>query len=94
MKESDVEPLFFNGRQRPLSPRAVQYRFALWLCQARIQKSLSVHSLRHTFGTLLYQSTRDLLLVSRALGHRDVKSTVRYAHLSDQVLSKAINRLW
>lgn len=86
--------LFVTRDGRRLSPRGVQYRFAFWLRRARIQKLVSVHSLRHTFGTLLYQATRDLLLVSRALGHRDVKSTLRYAHLGDHILAKAINRIW
>jgi integrase/recombinase XerC len=72
----------------------VQYRFAFWLRRARIRKALSVHSLRHTFGTLLYQATKDLLLVGRALGHRDVKSTQRYAHLGDRLLAKAVNAMW
>ena len=88
------EPLFVTRQGRPLSPRAVQYRFAFWLRRARTRKPLSVHSLRHTFGTLLYQATKDLVLVSRALGHRDIKSTQRYAHLDDYLLAKAIDRMW
>lgn len=92
--EPNGEALFLTRHGRPLSSRAVQYRFALWLRQARIQQPLSVHSLRHTFGTLLYQTTKDLLLVSRALGHRDLKTTLRYARLGEDVLAKAINRIW
>jgi integrase/recombinase XerC len=88
------EALFVTRQGRPLSSRGVQYRFAFWLRRARIQKALSVHSLRHTFGTLLYQATKDLLLVGRALGHRDVKSTQRYAHLGDRLLAKAVNAMW
>lgn len=91
---SNGEAVFVTQQGRPLSPRGVQYRFALWLQRARIRKPLSVHSLRHTFGTLLYRATKDLLLVSRALGHRDVKSTLRYAHLGDHILANAINRMW
>jgi integrase/recombinase XerC len=87
------EPLFASRQGRPLTTRGVQYRFALWLRRARIQKALSVHSLRHTFGTLLYQATRDLVLVSRALGHRDVKSTQRYVHLDDRVIAQAVSRM-
>lgn len=86
--------LFVTRQGRPLSPRAAQYRFAFWLRRARILKALSIHSLRHTFGTLLYQATRDLLLVGRALGHRDVKNTQRYAHLNDHVLATAVNAMW
>lgn len=91
---STGEPLFVGRQGRPLSPRAVQYRFAYWLRRARIRTPLSVHSLRHTFGTLLYQATKDLVLISRALGHREVKSTQRYAHLDDRVLAKAVNTMW
>jgi integrase/recombinase XerC len=72
----------------------VQYRFVFWLRRARIRRALSVHSLHHTLGTLLYQVTRDLVLVSRALGHRDVKSTQPYAHLDDRPVAGALNRLW
>jgi site-specific recombinase XerD len=88
------EAVFVTRQGQPLSPRGVQYRFALWLSRARIQKALSIHSLRHTFGTLLYQTTKDLVLVSHAPGHRDVKSTQRYTHLSDRVLARAVNAMW
>ena len=85
----------FAGRQgRPLSARTVQYRFEFWLRRAGVRRALSVHALRHSFGTLLYQATRDLLLVSRALGHRDVKSAQRYAYLDDRALARAVNGLW
>ncbi len=90
----ESEPLFATQYGRRLSPRSVQYRFALWLQRARIEKRLTVHSLRHGFGALLYQATKDLVLVSRALGHRDIKSTQRYAHLDDRALVRAIDRMW
>ena len=45
-------------------------------------------------AALPYQATKDIVLVSRALGHRDVKSTQRYAHLADRALAKAVNRMW
>jgi integrase/recombinase XerC len=87
-------PVFAGERGGPLSPRAIRYRFAFWLRRARTGRALSVHSLRHTFGTLLYRATKDLVLVSRALGHRDVTSTQRYAHLDDRRLARAVNGLW
>jgi len=87
-------PVFAKRRGGPLSSRAIQYRFVFWLRRARIRRALSIHSLRHTFGTLLYRATKDLVLVSRALGHRDVRSTQRYAHLDDRRLARAVNGLW
>jgi integrase len=38
------------------------------------------HDLRHTFATRLVQSGCDLYKVSKLLGHRDIKTTQRYAH--------------
>jgi integrase len=38
------------------------------------------HDLRHTFATRLVQSGVDLYKVSKLLGHRDIKTTQRYAH--------------
>jgi integrase/recombinase XerC len=87
-------PIFVTNQGTRLSARSVQYRFAFWIRHARIQRPLSVHSLRHTFGTLLYRRTRDLLLVSRALGHRDIRSTQRYAHADDRLLTRAVNGMW
>jgi len=90
---ADLLPMFASSGYRPLSPRGVQYRFGFWLTRSGIRRRLSVHSLRHTFATLLYRATRDLLLVSRALGHRDVRTTQRYAHIEDRLLVRAVNRL-
>lgn len=44
---------------------------------------LTTHSLRHTFATRFYKKTKDLILTSKALRHRDTKSTITYIH-SDQ----------
>jgi integrase/recombinase XerC len=70
--------------------RSIQYRFAVWVAASRIEPRISVDSLRHTFGTLLYRATGDLLLVSRALGHRDIRSTQRYAHVAERRLVEVL----
>ncbi len=38
------------------------------------------HDLRHTFATRLAQAGIDLYMISRLLGHKDVKMTQRYSH--------------
>jgi len=89
----EKRPLFPSREGDVLSSRAVQYRFAFWLARSGIRQRMSVHSLRHTFATLLYRPTGDLPLVNRALGHRDIRSTQRYAHIEDRRLVQARNRL-
>lgn len=55
-------------------------------------KQLSAHELRHTCGTLLYNETRDIYLVSRFLGHSDISITTKiYVHSNLQ--DDAINIL-
>lgn len=86
-------PVFRSTGREALSPRGVQYRFTFWLTPSGICQRCSVHSLRHTFATLLYRATGDLLLVSRALGHRDIRATLRYAHVEDDSLIQGLDRL-
>ena len=55
--------------------------------------SSAEHGLRHTFATHLYASTSDLLVVQRALGHRNISTTEIYTHLVDEALEDALERL-
>jgi len=52
-----------------------------------------LHALRHFCGTELYRLTRDLKLVARHLGHADVSTASRYAHLADTDYEAAIDSL-
>lgn len=53
-------------------------------------KYLCPHSMRHTHGTLLYEQTKDFLLVKNSLNHTDQKTTMRYVHAIDSISSRAI----
>lgn len=50
-----------------------------------------IHDLRHSFASLLINSGRTLFEVQRLLGHSQVKTTQRYAHLSQDTLLAAAN---
>jgi len=47
---------------------------------------ITFHSLRHTYATHLYQSTHDLYLTQRSLGHATGEMTKRYAKMSENRL--------
>jgi integrase/recombinase XerC len=89
----DIEALFLSNRGTRLCQRQIANRLAHWLNQAGIGKHLTPHGLRHTFATLLYSATNDLLVVQRALGHRDISATQIYTHLVDGRLEEALERL-
>lgn len=85
--------LFLSNRGSRISDRQVAHRLRHWLRKAGIEKSLSPHGLRHTFATHLYEATSDLLVVQRALGHRDIATTEIYTHLVDGRLEEALEQL-
>lgn len=52
---------------------------------------MRLHDLRHSFASLLINSGRSLYEVQKILGHTQVKTTQRYAHLSQDTLLAAAN---
>jgi integrase/recombinase XerC len=91
--DRECSALFLSNRGQRLCERQVARRLDYWLKAASIHKKLSPHSLRHTFATHLYSRTGNILVVQRALGHRDLSTTLIYTHLVDGELEDALERL-
>ena len=93
-RQGTADPaLFLSNRGTRISARQVANRIKFWLAKAGIDKDIGPHGLRHTFATHLYAATSDLLVVKRALGHRDISTTEIYTHLVDGALEEALERL-
>jgi integrase/recombinase XerC len=56
---------------------------------AGIEKRVTAHTLRHTAATWLRQQTGDARLVAAYLGHSDLSTVSRYAHVADEELHAA-----
>jgi len=52
---------------------------------------LRVHDLRHSFASFLVNAGRSIYEVQELLGHADIKTTSRYAHLSRESLKAAVS---
>ncbi|MDP7237144.1 MAG: site-specific integrase [Candidatus Latescibacteria bacterium] len=51
---------------------------------------VTFHSLRHTYASLLVMQGKDLPTIQLLLGHSDIKTTMRYAHLAPDHLHLAV----
>ena len=50
-----------------------------------------IHDLRHSFASFLINNGRSLYEVQKILGHTQVRTTQRYAHLAQETLLEAVN---
>lgn len=60
------------------------------LQELALDTHISPHVLRHTFATEFLDDCRDIRLVAQALGHGDVKTTMRYTERHDEAVARAI----
>lgn len=63
------------------------------LRRARIRKKASVHTLRHSYATHLHEQGTDIMVIKRLLGHKSLKTTEIYTHLSARTLQGVRNPL-
>jgi len=84
--------LFLSVRNQRISPKTVQHIVYTNLEKAGLgDRGLSVHKLRHTAATLMYQHGNvDLLLLKEILGHENLGTTEIYTHITNEAAKKAI----
>lgn len=63
------------------------------VCEAAGIEGVRIHDLRHTFASLLVSSGESLPVIGALLGHTQAKTTSRYAHLLDDPLRAATERI-
>ena len=61
--------------------------------RAGIHRHVRFHDLRHTFASHLVMHGVDIRQVANLLGHKDIKVTMRYAHLAPEHLQAAVDAL-
>ena len=84
--------LFLSARNQRISPRMVEIMVNKNLEKAGLGgRGLSVHKLRHTAATLMYQHGNvDVLLLKEILGHENLGTTEIYTHITSEATRNAI----
>jgi len=88
-KEYKPKDYLFEGRANGrYSERSVQQILKQILTKLKINKQGSVHSLRHSYATHLIEQGTDVRFVKDLLGHKSIKTTLIYTHLTDPAKRK------
>lgn len=101
LKTRDREPvpghknaLFLSARHKRISKQMVQAMVYKYLDAAGFHnRGLSVHKLRHTAATLMYQTGNvDIRVLKDILGHEQLNTTQIYTHVSDEEMRRAMTQ--
>lgn len=94
-KEYRPEAWLFPGedKSKHITTRTIQTVFSDACRKAGISRSVTIHSLRHSFATHLLESGVDLRYIQELLGHQSSKTTEIYTHVSNKNLSMIRNPL-
>lgn len=84
--------VLLDDRGRQLSPTRVSKAFKRHVRLGGLSESYTFHTLRHTYASWLVKSGADLYRVKELLGHADIETTQRYAHLRPESLRSAVQK--
>lgn len=77
-ENSAENAVFLSNRKTRMCDRSIELMVKKYAKEAVPGKHITPHKLRSTYGTALYQATRDIRLVADVLGHEDINTTAKY----------------
>jgi len=84
--------LFVTRGGRPMSVKDLQRMFRRTVARAGLRDGVTLHTLRHTFATLLLREGVDVRTLQRLLGHASIETTALYLHVDTEDLRGAVGR--
>lgn len=83
------ESLFLSSKGKRLNRTFIWKKVKDYAQKAGILKTISPHTLRHSFATHLLENGADLRIIQEMLGHASIATTDRYTHISQRHLKEA-----
>ena len=90
IKAKYSDKVFISARGTSLTRQSVFLLVKSLVEKAGIKKTISPHTLRHSFATHLLEGGADLRAVQQMLGHSSISTTEIYTHVSDDYLRQVI----
>ena len=88
-----MQELFNNSFTKfTMNYQAIQYQFKQMLSNLNI-KDKTIHTLRHTYCSRLVQKDVALPVIKVLANHKNIQTTMRYTHISNKQLEKAVEML-
>ena len=90
IKEGEEDYVFLNRRGAHLTRTMIQIMITNYAREAGIKKTISPHTLRHSFATALLEGGANLRSIQAMLGHESIGTTEIYTHIDTTTLREEI----
>ena len=90
IKPGEEDYVFLNRRGAHLTRTMILIMIKAQAKEAGIQKTISPHTLRHSFATALLEGGADLRFIQALLGHENIGTTEIYTHIDTTTLRREI----
>ncbi len=91
--QNDRNALFISREGTRLTSRSIQRMITKYINNSTIEKNITPHKIRHTFGTTLAKKKVSIRVIQSLLGHESLATTQIYTHVLTEEIIEAVEAL-